>query len=83
MVLNSALNNLIYIPSFETVTYGKNSIKYQCAKLWNERFPTGFIQVKPQHAKDSYIHLSKINSISYFKKVVKKHFLFKYSVNDS
>ena len=27
-ILNSALNNLIYIPGFDTITYGRNSIKY-------------------------------------------------------
>ena len=30
----------------------------------------------------SLIHLSKINIIHYFKKVLKKHFLFKYSADD-
>ena len=77
-VLNSALNNLLHTPSFRTVTYGRNSIKYHCAKLWNDMFPTGFIQVDDIHKKDSHIHLSKINSIHYFKRVLKKHFLFKY-----
>ena len=32
-VLNSALNHLLHTPSFHTVTYGRNSIKYHCAKL--------------------------------------------------
>ena len=81
-VLNSALNSLIHIPGFDTVTYGKNSIKYHCAKLWNDMFPTGFIQIDDRHKKESHIHLSKINSIHYFKKVLKKHFLFKYSNDD-
>ena len=79
-VLNSALNNLIHIPTFNTVTYGKNSIKYHCAKLWNDMFPTGYIQVDGNRKND--IHLSKINSIHYFKKIIKKHFLFKYLVGD-
>jgi hypothetical protein len=79
-VLNSAINNLIHIPSFRTVTYGSNSIKYHCAKLWNDMFPTGFIQVNTNRKND--IHLSKINSIHYFKKVLKKHFLFKYTIDE-
>ena len=29
--LDSAINNVIHIPSFDTVTYGKNSIKFYCA----------------------------------------------------
>ena len=77
-VLNSALNNLIPIPGFHTVTYGKNSIKYHCTKLWNDMFPTGLSKVDNDHQKDAYIHLSKINSIHYFKKVLKKHFLYTY-----
>ena len=79
-VLNSALNNLIHIPAFDTLTYGRNSIKYHCAKLWNDMFPTGVIQVDVDRKKD--IHLSKINSIHYFKKVLKQHFLYKYSAAD-
>ena len=79
-VLNSAINNLIHIPAFGTITYGQNSIKYHCAKLWNDMFPTGYIQVDVDRKKD--IHLSKINSIHYFKKVIKKHFLFKYAAGD-
>ena len=43
-------------------------------------FPTGYIQVDVDRKKD--IHLSKINSIHYFKKVLKKHFLFKYAAGD-
>ena len=68
-VLNSALNNLIHIPGFNTVTYGKESIKYHCAKLWNEMLPNGFIQVDAERKND--VHLSKINSIHYFKKLLK------------
>ena len=76
--LNSAINNLIHIPSFDTVTYGRNSIKFHCAQLWNSMFPTGFIQINSDSSKD--VHLSKINSIHYFKKILKQHFLYKYSV---
>ena len=79
--LNSAINNLIHIPSFDTVTYGRNSIKFHCAKLWNEMFPTGCIQVDADRRND--IHLSKINSIHYFKKTLKKHFLYKYSSSET
>ena len=45
-------------------------------------FPTGYIQVDDKHKNDSFIHLSKINSIHYFKKIVKRHFLYKYSAAD-
>ena len=76
--LNSAINNLIHIPSFDTITYGRNSIKFHCARLWNNMFPTGFIQIDSDRKND--VHLSKINTIHYFKKLLKKHFLFKYSI---
>ena len=79
-LLNSAINNLIHIPSFQTVTYGQHSIKYHCAKLWNDTFPHGKLQVDADRTKD--IHLSKINTIHYFKKVLKKHFIYKYVSND-
>ena len=59
--LNSAINNLIHIPSFDTITYGRNSIKFHCAQLWNNMFPTGFIQIDADRTKD--VHLTKINSI--------------------
>ena len=78
--LNSAINHLIHIPSFDTVTYGRNSIKFRCAQLWNNMFPTGFIQVDTDRKKD--IHLSKINSSHYFKKILKRHFLYKYKAVD-
>ena len=78
--VNSAMNNLIHIPSFETVTYGRNSIKFHCAKLWNAMSPTGCIQIHTDRRKD--VHLSKINSIHYFKKTLKRHFLYKYTSAD-
>ena len=31
--LNSAINNLIHIPRFDTVTYSKNSIKFYCVQV--------------------------------------------------
>ena len=43
--LNSTVNNLLYIPKAKTTTYGLQSIRYQCPKLWNEVFKKGFIQV--------------------------------------
>ena len=79
-VLNSAINNLIHIPAFETIKYSQNSIKYHCAKLWNDTFPSGTIQIDANRTKD--IHLSKINNIHYFKKVLKKHFLYGYASDD-
>ena len=36
--LNSANHNLLYLPPWKTLTYGKKSIRYQCPKLWNHTF---------------------------------------------
>ena len=43
--LNSTVNNLLYVPKAKTSTYGLQSIRYQCPKLWNKFFKKGFIQV--------------------------------------
>ena len=50
-VLNSSENNLLYIPKIKTTTYGNMSLRYNCAKLWNEFFKNGSIQVKDTHIK--------------------------------
>ena len=60
--LNSSENNLLYIPEIQTTTYGIKSIKYHCAKLWNEFFKNGSIQVKNNNEKNSHLSLSKIKS---------------------
>ena len=70
--LNSTYNNLLHIPSFNTMTYGKKSFKYQCAKLWNATFKHGNIKVSP----DKNVKLSEIETKNYFKKVLKMHFLY-------
>ena len=41
MQLNSTIKSLIHIPTINTLTYGNRSIKYACAKLWNEFFARG------------------------------------------
>ena len=76
--LNSALNNLIHIPKIKTVTYGNNSIRYHCAKLWNQMFRTGSFHINSNPEND--VKLCKVNSIHYFKKKLKQHFLYEYSL---
>ena len=49
--LNSIVNRLLYIPKFQTMTYGKHSLKYLCSKLWNDTFKTGSIQVSSNPVK--------------------------------
>ena len=77
--LNSSVNNLLYIPRVNTTTYGIKSIKYHCAKLWNDFFKNG----KSMQEKNSHISLSKIRSVHNFKNAVKKHFIHQYSVEDA
>ena len=79
LILNSALNNLIHIPKIKTVTYGNHSIRYHCAKLWNEMFPTGVFRIDSNPDHD--VKLCKVNSVHYFKKKLKQHFLYEYSIS--
>ena len=78
--LNSALNNLIHIPKIKTVTYGNNSIRYHCANLWNQMFRNGTFRIDSNSAND--VHLCKVNSVDYFKKKLKQHFLYEYSLHN-
>ena len=80
--LNSSENNLLYIPKVKTTTYGTNSLKYHCAKLWNDFFKKGNIQVKDINEKNSLIHLSKIKSKQNFNNALKRHFIYHYSIDD-
>ena len=80
--LNSSENNLLYIPKVKTTTYGTNSLKYHCAKLWNDFFKKGNIQVKDIKEKNSVIHLSKIKSKQNFNNALKRHFIYHYTIDD-
>ena len=76
--LNSALNSLIHIPKIRTVSYGNHSIRYHCAKLWNQMFRHGSFRIDSNQAND--VKLYQVNSVSYFKKKLKQHFLYEYSL---
>ena len=76
--LNSAISNLIHIPRIKTKTYGNNSIRYHCAKLWNEMFRTGSFSVDSNSKND--IKICRVNTVHYLKKKLKQHFLYKYSL---
>ena len=58
--LNSSVNKLIYIPKVNTTTYGIDSIRYQCATLWNKFFKKGEINVDED--KKNNMKLSKIKN---------------------
>ena len=64
LVLNSENRNLLYLPPFKTMTYGKRSIKYQCPKIWNHTFKTGTLQI----TSDKNVNIESIKTIQNFKK---------------
>ena len=78
-ILSSALNNLIHIPKIKTVSYGNNSVRYHCANLWNQMFRNGTFRIDSNSAND--VHLCKVNSVDYFKKKLKQHFLYEHSLH--
>ena len=82
LTLNSTENHLLYIPKIYTTTYGNMSLRYHCAKLWNEFFKKGSIQVKDENEMNSHIHLSKMKSKLNFNNALKRHFFHQYSADD-
>ena len=76
--LNSAVNNLLYIPKVKTKTYGLDSIRFQCTKLWNKKFKYGNIQVDDD--KKNNVKLSDIKTKKGFNNVLKKYFLHSYTI---
>ena len=79
MQLNSTIKNLIHIPTINTLTYGNRSIKYSCAKLWNEFFVRG---IAIDSDRSHNISLRDIRNKQHFKTILKKHFLYNYSVEN-
>ena len=75
--LRSTVNRLIYIPKFKTIKYGKDSIRYKCAKLWNSTFKTGYITVDDGQSKNVNVHNITVRA---FKTILKKHFLHSYTI---
>ena len=69
--LNSVVNNLLYIPPFKTMTYGKRSLRYQGPKLWNDTFKSGFIKVD----SGKTVELKKIKTTQHLKNALKRLFL--------
>ena len=76
--LNSVVNSLLYIPKVKTKTYGLESIRFQCAKLWNKMFKNGNIQVDDDNKNN--VKLSNIKSRNSFNNTLKKHFLHSYTI---
>ena len=76
--LNSTVNKLIYIPKVNTTTYGIDSIRYQCATLWNKFFKKG--EIKVDDDKKNNMKLSKIKNKKSFNWTLKKHFLHSHTI---
>ena len=77
--LNSARKNLIHISKINTETYGNKSIHHQCATLWNETFKNG-IAISLDPLKN--LAVTDIKSNHHLKRALKKHYLFKYSLEE-
>ena len=77
--LTSSANSLIHIPTINTKTYGNQSVKYSCARLWNETFRTGSVQVCGDRNKN--ILLSKIRNVYNLKNALKRHYLYGYTLD--
>ena len=79
-VLKSVKNNWLHVPPIITVTYGNKSLKFHCTDLWNELFKKGSIAINSD-SKDN-IKLCDIHRISHFSSILKKHYLYNYSLTD-
>ena len=79
-VHNYQLRRRLHIPSISTSMYGNLSIKYSCPVLWNKIFEKGVVvdKIVRNNVKDEQIHI-----IHQLKRILKKHFLFTYSLDES
>ena len=78
--LNSARKNLLHISKINTETYGNKSIKHHCSSLWNETFKNG-IAINSDPYKT--LSVTDIRSHYHLKRVLKKYYLFKYSMEEN
>ena len=68
---------VFHIPGVNTSTFGINSIKFRCPDLWNNIWKNG-ISIDNDHKNN--ITFGHIYSIYQFKRLLKKHFLYQYSL---
>ena len=76
--LNSVYNKHLHIPQIKTATYGNKSIKFHVARLWNNTLKKNGIAIDDKVKNNVAIDL--IYNIHQFKRTLKKHYLYKYSV---
>ena len=75
--LTSFHKNLLHIPRIMTTTYGIKSLKYHCAEIWNDTFKKG---IAIDNNIKNNISLNNIHTVFQFKKILKKHFLYNYTL---
>ena len=73
---NYDTRQVFHLPSICTSSYGINSIKFLCPSMWNTLFKHG---IAIDNNTNNNIHINQIHNINHFKRVLKKHFLQKYS----
>ena len=76
-IMKSKINRLFHLPTFNTITYGKDSISYKCAKLWNEKFKSGLLNIDAV----SKVKVECLTTNKAFNSTLKKHFLYSYTVD--
>ena len=74
MLISSYRNNCLSLPAIKTEHSGRKSLRFQCATLWN-KFATNKIQL----SNDTSLELNRLKSVSHFKHLLKKHFLYSYT----
>ena len=72
-----ATRQTFHVPSICTSTYGKNSITFRGPELWNLMFKFG---IPIDKTLKNNVKFDQIHSISQFKRVLKKHFFYSYSL---
>ena len=74
---NRFSKHFLHIPRIHTVTYGNKSVKYHCPILWNATVKND-ITIN-NDIKDN-IAIDQIYNVFQFKRILKKHFLYSYSL---
>ena len=79
-VHNYHLRRILHIPRINTSTYGNHSIIYHCPVLWNQTFDKG---ICINNNNSNNISFNQIHSVYQLKRILIKHFLYLYSLDNS
>ena len=74
---HSAFKHLLHIPRIYTATYGNKSIKYQCPIVRNAIVKN---DISIDNDTKNNIAIDEIFNIHQFKRILKKHFLYTYTL---